>query len=140
MCANELMTFDLNELRRAGGLDGVSMRFVVDRAGINDRENPVLNSRKLAKANAVVVVSNENEVLAAYVNGVRTDVVLMGAVHSIDTATQSMPSALKYDGQFVTFDVPLPQDAQFLTLAATMSGLEHHDHVVFSGARLVVDR
>jgi hypothetical protein len=47
--ANELLTFDLQELRAAGRLNGRVMRFVSDRAGINDRELPLLDSHNVGR-------------------------------------------------------------------------------------------
>jgi len=137
--ANELLTFDLNEIREAGQLGQREMRFLVDRAGINDRENPLQDSRDTAGANLVVIVSTENDVIAGYVNGELFDVVDRGGVFSFNLEDASLPPELRYDGRFVSFDVPLPADARFLTLATTMNDVEHHDHGVFSGARLELE-
>lgn len=134
--ANELLTFDLNEIRAAGQLGKRTMRFQVDRAGINDREDPLQDSRKTAGANFIVIVSTEDQVIAGYVNGEHFDIVDHGGVFSFNLEDASLPPELRYDGRFVSFDVPLPADARFLTLATTMNDVEHHDHCVFSGARL----
>ncbi|WP_146588655.1 hypothetical protein [Posidoniimonas polymericola] len=138
--SNELLTFDLDEVRRAGSLRGRAMRFVSDRAGINDREAPAYNSRKDALANLVVVVSTEHTVLSAYLNGVEVPVVKRGEVFSVDASSgrAGMPG-LRYDGHYVRFDAPIPAEARFLTLVSTDLGKTLHDHTVFSGARLEID-
>ena len=136
MSSNELLTFDLRELREAGRLGDVPMRFVVDRAGINDREDPVEKSRKWADVRLIVVVSSESDVISAHVDGTPFGVVEREGVYSIDLASKKLPPELRYDGRFVSFDVPIPEGSRFLTLATTMLELEHHDHAVFSGARL----
>jgi hypothetical protein len=134
--ANELLTFDLKELRKAGKINGQSMRFVADRAGLNDREAPLIDSRKNAHANLVVIVSTEDNVLSAYLNGKAVDVVKHADVYSLDVDEQDATRGIRYDGEFVKFDVPIPAHARFLTLVSTQLEKEHHDHTVFSGARL----
>lgn len=136
ICANELITFDLNELRRAGNLGDVPMRFVVDRAGINDREDPLLESRDMARVNVVTVVSTADGVEVAYVNDRPLPVTKVGGVFSVDLNSAKLPRSLRYDGQFVSLDVPVTAEARFLSVAVTMVGVEHHDHAVLSGARL----
>jgi hypothetical protein len=136
MCANELLTFDLDELRRAGQLGSRAMRFVVDRAGINDREDPLEGSRNMASVRMIVIVSTPTEVIAGFVDGQQMDVFERGGVFSFDLASNELSQELRYDGRFVSFDVPIPLEARFLTLATTMLTDEHHDHAVFSGARL----
>jgi hypothetical protein len=137
--ANELLTFDLEELRRAGKLEGRSMRFVADRAGINDRESPLFDSRENAHANLVVIVSTEDGVLSTYLNGEAVNVVEHARVYSIDVDEERANRGLRYDGNFVEFDVPIPPNARFLTLVSTQLEKEHHDHTVFSGARLELE-
>jgi hypothetical protein len=137
--ANELLTFDLKELRKAGKIEGRSMRFVADRAGLNDREAPLLDSRQNAHANLVVIVSTEDQVLSAYMNGEAIGVVEHANVYSIDVDDERATRGLGYDGNFVEFNVPIPVEARFLTLVATQLEKEHHDHTVFSGARLELE-
>lgn len=135
--SNELLTFDLRELRRSGAPGNRSVRFVSDRAGINDRESPILESRKEALANLIVVVSSEHDVLAAYVNGQEAPVVKRGEVFSVDFGGRpASETGLVHNGQYVRFDTPIPAEARFLTLVATSVGSTNHDHTVFSGARL----
>ncbi|MCA9261793.1 MAG: hypothetical protein KDA61_21395, partial [Planctomycetales bacterium] len=136
--ANKLLTFELREIRRAGKLEGREMRFVADRAGMNDREHPLRNSLESAHANLIAVVSTESEVLTAHLNGQPVDVVRHGDVNAIDVDEATATRGLRYDGRFVRFDVPLPPHARFLSLVAVQLESEHHDHTVFSGARLEI--
>jgi hypothetical protein len=137
--SNELLTFDLNELRSAGLLGDRPMRFVADRAGINDREHPLRTSREFALANLVVVVSKEDQVISAYLNGEPADVVQHANVYSLNVDKARASRGLRYDGQFVKFDVPIPAEARFLTLVSADLGNTLHDHTVFSGARLELE-
>lgn len=136
MCANELITFDLEEIREAGVLDSAPMVFRTDRAGINDREDPKELSRQMAGVRTVAVVSTTDSVIAGYVNGELVPVVEHAGVYTFDVTNGRAFGNLNYNGKFVSFDVPLPAEARFLTLATVMLGQEHHDHGVFSGARL----
>ena len=139
--SNELLTFDLDEIRRAGDLGELPMRFVSDRAGINDIDILQLHSPnyKNAHANLIVIVSSKDRVLAAYLNGEQTKITRHANVFGLDVAQDVATQGLHTDGRFVTFEVPLPAEAKFLTLVATMLEGEHHDHVVFSGARIELD-
>ena len=134
---NDLLTFDLDEIRSAGSLGDANLRFVVDRAGINDFGR---NDTDQSHASIAVVVSDKDGVLLGFVNGMQTDVVERGGVFQFDVSGAKHIQGFKRGGPFVQFDVPLPPEAKFLSLAATMMEVEHDDHVVFSGARLVVER
>lgn len=138
MCTNELITFDLDELRQAGQLGDVPMRFVVDRAGINDRDDEDLQApyRSLARVHTIAIVSSADHVLAAYVNGLECSVVERSGVFSVAHGSNPLPRPLRYNGEFAAYDVAIPPGARFLTLATTMLGDEDCDHAVFSGARL----
>lgn len=135
MSPNELLTFDVDEIRSAGVLGNVAMRFVSDRAGINDRAEYPLRNKRLASACFVVIVSNEQGVISGYLNGRQVDVLKRGGTYVFDASGEEL-TALRANGEFVAFDVPVPADARFLTLATTMFDDEHNDHAVFSGARL----
>ena len=137
--SNELLTFDLDEIRQAGLLEGRHLRFVSDRAGINDREFPLETSRTTALVNLIVVVSNREGVLSAYLNGEPVDVVKQANVYAVQVDEQQASEGLRYDGRFVRFDVPITPDAKFLTLVSASLGVDFHDHAVFSGARLEVE-
>lgn len=137
MCSNELLTFDLEELRRAGRLGDATMRFVSDRAGINDRDLDDPKARyEVAEANLVVIVSTTSQVLSVHVNGERLDCAQRNGVFSVTANDEQAPAPMRYDGRFASFDILIPQEARYLTLATTMLGGEDCDHAVFSGARL----
>lgn len=138
MCANEMLTFDLEEIRKAGQLEGRLMTFVADKAGINDREPPVLPF-DIASAQFVVIVSTNKEVLSGYVNGQAFPVMTTSdSVYQFDISGRKPPRVIRRDGTFVAFEVPIPCEARFLTLATCMYDVEHDDHAVFSGARLEI--
>lgn len=137
MSANEMMTFDLDEIRAAGKLTPKPMRFIADRAGINDYHE--IPNGMLGSARTIVIVSNETEVIAAYVDGEEFDVEKNASVYSFNSESKRLQSPLRRNGRFVKYDVPLPKQARFLTLATVMCGAEHDDHAVFSGARLELD-
>jgi hypothetical protein len=115
------------------------MRFVADRAGMNDREYPLDGSLEKAHANMIVIVSANDRVLSANLNGQEVPVVERAGVFSLEVTEEMATSGLGYDKPFVRFDVPVPSDARFLTLASTQIESEHHDHTVFSGARLEIE-
>ncbi|QDU57357.1 hypothetical protein Pan181_35720 [Aeoliella mucimassa] len=137
MSPNELLTFDLDELRTAGRLPGIAMRFVVERAGINDADiaQPSYYKDK-ACANLLVIVSTEERALSAYVNGTEVFLSKRNGVFSVDTEMEELASSLRADGRFVAFDVPIPPHARYLTLVTTDYDGANFDHAVFSGARL----
>jgi hypothetical protein len=137
--SNKLLTFDLQELRQAGKLEGRFMRFVADRAGMNDREYPLDGSLEKAHANMIVIVSADDRVLSANLNGQEVPVVERAGVFSLEVTEEMATSGLGYGKPFVRFDVPVPSDARFLTLVSTQIESEHHDHTVFSGARLEIE-
>lgn len=139
MSTNEMLTFDLDELRDAGRLGNRAMRLIVDRAGLNDRLKSSIPPLNLASARFIVVVSTSDEVLAGYVDGKAYDVVRRGSVYSFDLSGAELPPVLRRDGRFVSFDVPVPPEAKYLTLATAMHDVEHDDHAVFSGARLLIE-
>lgn len=143
MHANALITFDLDQLRRAGLL-AVDQKFTfrTDRAGLNDDTfgggGPSVH--------LAVIVSRPNSkkdvydgILAAYVNGQPVKVSENDRVYYF---AGEIPPALKADGKFATFDVDVPGDAKYLTLVSTGAGMGpgdntiSSDHAVFSGARL----
>ncbi|MDP6444675.1 MAG: DUF1553 domain-containing protein [Pirellulaceae bacterium] len=145
MHANALITFDLDEIRRAGLLPQ-DQRFVfrVDRAGLND---DVFGSASPSAHMAVLFSkphSKENvfdAVISGFVNGAPLTVEENDKVYYFGG---QVPPPLKADGKFVKFDVKAPADAKFVTLVATGAGGPddnpiNSDHTVFSGARLELD-
>ncbi|MBI1323480.1 DUF1553 domain-containing protein [bacterium] len=142
MHANALITFDLNAIRRAGLIPAAkTLRFVVDRAGINDDAFGQGEGVNLA-----VIVSRPqtdrsrfDSILSAHVNGKPVRVIEDDTLYKFMGA---MPPKIKADGTFVRFELPLPPEAQYLTLVSTAAGKPDDansissDHAVFSGVRI----
>jgi Protein of unknown function (DUF1553)/Protein of unknown function (DUF1549)/Planctomycete cytochrome C len=145
MHANALITFDLDELRKAGLLPAdQTFVFKVDRAGLND---DVLGSGARAHLAVIVAgVQKKNDVydaiIAGYVNGRKVSVTENDKTYYFNG---QIPDPLKADGRFARFEVPIPAKAKYLTLVSTAAarrGEENSisaDHAVFSGARLEFD-
>ncbi|GAB4134877.1 MAG: hypothetical protein Tsb009_00440 [Planctomycetaceae bacterium] len=146
MHANALITFDLDEIRRAGLMPS-DQKFVfrVNRGGLND---DVFGS-SASRVHLAVIVAGEqkkNEVydaiIAGYLNGRKMKVAENDRVYYF---TGQLPDPLLANGKFVAFNVPIPAHAKTLTLvstAAAKDGEENSissDHAVFSGARLEQD-
>ncbi|MEQ8208376.1 MAG: hypothetical protein RH917_00980 [Lacipirellulaceae bacterium] len=138
MCTNEMITFDLQEIRDAGHLGKIPMRLKVDRAGVNDRF--VDSEHILGGVRFVVILSNRSKVQDAYVNGEHYPIQRKAGVYSFDLREKKAPRPIQRGRGYVAFDVPIPADVTHLTLATTMCGLEDDDHAVFSGARLEIIR
>ncbi len=142
MHANALITFDLNEIRRAGLIPASeTMVFRVDRAGINDDSFDSGASVHLA-----VIVSKPqskpsefDSIISATLDGAPAPLEENDAVYSF---AGEMPAAIEADGKFVSFEVTVPPDARSLTLVATGAQISEtentisSDHAVFSNARL----
>ncbi len=142
MHANALITFDLDEIRRAGLIPADrKFRFRAERAGLND---DVLDSG--ASVHLAVIVSKPQSeksqfdaVLFASVNGVQAKVEENDGVYYF---AGEIPPSVRPNGRYVSFDIALPPDARYLTLVATGAGnlgdenTISSDHAVFSGARL----
>ena len=143
MHANALITFDLNEIRRAGLMPASQeMNLRIDRAGINDDSFGNGGSVHIA-----VIVSKPHDkpsefdaILGAYLDGKPASIQENDAVYSF---AGTMPPAIQADGTFVSFDVAIPADARSLTIVATgaqISDTENtisSDHAVLSNARLL---
>ncbi|MDA1161933.1 MAG: PSD1 and planctomycete cytochrome C domain-containing protein [Planctomycetota bacterium] len=141
MHANALVTFDLDEIRRAG-LMPADQKFVfkVDRAGIND---DAFGSG--ASAHLAVIVSRPHRdkavmdaILSAQVNGQKMEIDFSDFTYYI---AGQLPDPIRADGRFVAFDIPIPAEAKHLTLVACgaddpADNTISSDHVVFSGVRL----
>lgn len=144
MHANALVTFDLDEIRRAG-LMPTDQKFVfkVDRAGINDDAFGSGASTHLA-----VIVSRPHHdkavmdgVLSAHVNGQKMEIDFSDFTYYVAGA---LPDVIRADGRFVAFDILIPAEAKHLTLVACGAGEPDEnpissDHAVFSGVRLEMD-
>jgi mono/diheme cytochrome c family protein len=143
MHANSLITFDLDEIRRSGFIPASeSMTFRVDRAGINDDA-----FGDGASVHIAVVVSRPHQngntfdaILAGYLDGQPATVAENDKVYYFDG---TIPAPIKGNGRFVAFNVPLPPEARYLTIATTGAQLSEtentisSDHAVLSNARLV---
>ena len=143
MHANALITFDLHEIRHAGLIPADrSLVFKVDRAGINDD----VHGTQAPSAHVAVIVTRPHTtenvfdaVLSAHVNGRPVKVDENDKVYYI---AGDVPAPLRADGNFVSFEIPIPPAARYLTLLATGAGQGsdansiNSDHTVFSGARL----
>ena len=142
MHANALITFDLDEIRKAGLLPAdQAFLFKVDRAGLNDDSF----GTGVASVHTAVVLSRPHSkpevydaIIAGYVNGRKQKVEENDKQYYF---AGPLPPPLKGDGKYASFDVPVPPEAKFLTLVTT--GADHpadnpinSDHSVFSGARL----
>lgn len=143
MHANALITFDLNEIRRAGLMAaGKELTLRIDRAGINDDSFGNGGSVHIA-----VIVSKPHDkpsefdaILGAYLDGKPASVEENDAVYSF---AGTMPPAIQADGTFVAFDVAIPAEARSLTIVATGAQISEtentisSDHAVLSNARLL---
>ncbi len=143
MHANALITFDLDEIRRAGLIpaDRV-LKFKVDRAGLND---DVFGGSQ-ASVHLAVIVSKPHQkesefdaIISATVNGQPAKVDENDGSYYF---AETLPDPVRANGKFVSVDVTLPSNARFLTLVASGAGKKDEensissDHAVFSGARL----
>ena len=137
MHANAVLVIDLEQLRRAGRLKDQHLRFVSDRAGVND---DAFGDGKVHVRLAAVVIGSEG-IAAAQVNGqARMPHRDADGVWRFDTPT--INDVVLADGRYVRFDLPINPDARYLILIATgagdVDGGIGHDHTVFSGARLEI--
>ena len=128
MHANALITFDLDEIRAAGGLAGTPFTFTGE-GGLNDDTNANSSVR------AIALVSDGTAVVAGYINGQQVAVAQDGNGNYVFTGT--IPDELTGVGNAPAFNVPLSATARFLTLATTSLDI-NSDQAVFSMAQLNV--
>ena len=140
MHANAYITFDLTEIRKAGGLSPTqTFTFRSERAGINDDALGSDGSIHLLAIASRTTGEAHQKVIAAYVNGTLVEVTFQDGKFVV---TGTLPPPIKANGQYANFNVPIPTEAQFVTLVATGAATEpggnpiNSDHAVFSGARL----
>ncbi len=134
MHADSLLTFDLDEIRAAGDLEGQPLEFVCDRAGVNDDDFAQI--RHEASLHMAVLVSDATGVQNAVVDGKVAGVALRTGVWFIDAAPGE---PLRADGRFVQFRTPITAGAKYLTLvSSSVDGNNNMDHAAWSGARLEV--
>ena len=142
MHSNALVTFDLDEIRRAGLMpESQEFRFRVDRAGMNDD----VQGTESPSGYAAVIVSKPHRdknvmdaILGGYVNGKKMEITFSDFTYNF---TGAIPPPLKADGKYVEFDIAIPAQAKYITLITTGAGgpadnTINSDHMVFSGARL----
>ncbi len=138
--ANAFVTFDLTELRTAGGLPpDQAFTFRCDRAGLDDS-----SFGSGATAHVMVLVSrvmDSGKEVSVYVNGQPAEVVRDNEVFKLK---QEAPAPMRGDGKFASFEIPVGADARYVTLAATSADAAadnpiSSDHTVFSGARLELE-
>ncbi|MEQ1825946.1 MAG: LamG-like jellyroll fold domain-containing protein, partial [Pirellula sp.] len=127
--ANGLVTFDLNEIRAAGGYDPAQrFRLIIDKAGLNDT-GPVGTIRNM------VLVSSTNAVLSGFINGQSMTMTNTAGTWSFGG---TIPAAQTFTNPFSTYDVDIPSNARYLSLAISNAGDgAFQDHGVFSGVRLI---
>ena len=131
-----LITFDLDAIRAAGGLEEQVLEFRCDRAGINDAclEDPRGKMGTVHMAALVSAPKPSNRFSST-----------VGTRRSPSTtgfgATPATGDPLRADGRFVEFRVSLPPNAKWLTLLAASAAIGFlGDHAVWSGARLETAR
>jgi hypothetical protein len=142
MHSNALVTFDLDEIRRAGLMpEGQKFRFRVDRAGMNDD----VGASEASSGYAAVVVSKPHKdknvmdaIIGGYVNGKKMEITFSDFTYNF---TGAIPKPLKADGKFIEFDIEIPSAAKYITLITTGAGEPSDnsissDHMVFSGVRI----
>ena len=139
MHANMLITFNLAELRKAGGLEAnQAFEFLCDRAGLND----TVFGNTAASAHVAVLVgrsSGDKRLISAHVNG---QAVATRSQEGAYRCEGEKFEPLHADGKYARFEVAIPGDAAWLTLVTTgaADGTSpnsiNSDHTVFSGARL----
>jgi hypothetical protein len=131
MHADSALTFDLDEIRAIGRMREKSLRFVCDRAGVNDDCPPGSGSIHMA-----VLVSSQSEVKSAWVDGEPADVAKRGAHFEL---VSPVGKPLVGQGRTFAVDVPLDSSAKFLTLIVTVAGNDADlNHGAWIGARLEV--
>ena len=145
MHANALVTFDLDEIRRAGLIPADRhLTLKIDRAGLND---DVFGSSQSSMHLAVIVSKPQSKdsefdsILMAVLNGKPAKIDENDGAYYFGGA---LPEVMKADGKFFEVDLKLPLDARYITLVATGAGKPDDnsissDHGVFSGARLEYD-
>lgn len=126
--ANRFVTFDLDEIRTAGGLGNSAFRFT-SIAGLND-SSTIGNG-----IHALVLLSDDSGVIAGYIDGQLVNVTFSAGEWSF---TGTVP-ALIGPGSSVRsnlFDIIISRDVRYLTLAGTGGSDITADHVAFVDANL----
>ena len=127
--AEDAITFDLNELRDAGCLaPNQPLQFTVTATGTHVGG---------AEATPIVLVSNDEGILAGFVSGVKYDVTEEDGVWYFDTSSGTDYNKTLSNGASADFDVTLGLDAQYFTLAYSGFGSPTSDHFAWLNPMLV---
>ena len=136
MHANSLVTFSLPEIRRAWRQPRAPLRFVCDAAGVND--GMVTAGPPGSSLHLVAIVSSRTGPLAAIVDGAAAK---LGEQDGHAFVQSPVGPPLRADGRTFSVDLPLPPEAEYLTLVCTSADDGYHaDHGAWLGARLEVAR
>lgn len=129
--ANALLTFHLDDIRAAGRLQNLPLRFICDRAGINDGSLGGPGS-----VHMVVLASSPDAVQTASVDGQPATLAERDGLWSV---TSPVGEPVTADGRFVTFQISIAPSSKYLTLISTSAGdSSNGDAAVWIGAHLVV--
>jgi len=135
--ANNLVTFDLADIRRAGSLaDDQSFQLIVERMGLNDSALQAVWPNGSVRIVVLIINANAaNPTVQGSVNGVVTPVSQIDGRWQVQKADLD---ELKADGKYASLDVSVPGTATHVVIACTGgNGGISSDHAVLSGARLV---
>ena len=122
MHSDYAMTFDLDEIRMAGGWnENQWFNFSTTLTGTHTSSKTVTG---------VLLLSSDEEILSAYVNGQLFDVVNEDGVWSLDGLSPDTPLTVT-GSETAEFNVDLGADAKFLTLALLCAGDMNTDHAAW---------
>lgn len=131
--ADAVIVFDLEELRRAGRLQGRALRLRIDRAGLNDD-----TIGRAGQVHTIVAVTGANGKPTAYLNGQPAKLRKDG--NDIWQFATPQANPLVNNGRYASLDIPLTADARHVALVVTGGGDGVGlDHAVFSGARIEIE-
>jgi hypothetical protein len=129
--ANKFVTFDLDEIRAAGGFSTDTPFFFSGKGAVNDS---AIGSA--AQFYTVALVSDvTNGVTRGYIQGILTPLQNPGVQEFAD----SVPPTLSGTGTLsATFSFSIPGSVRYLTLASTSFGSISSDHAVFADVGITV--
>jgi len=135
MWADQLITFNLDEIRAAGGFDLQTTNFLFTaRGAINDF------SGSSGTVSLLALVSDATGVIAGWANGVPVSVSQSGGTGSQFAFASVLPLSLSDRSRVADFNVPIPAEGKYLTLASlSMGDSSFADHGVFGGASLLAN-
>jgi hypothetical protein len=129
--ANKFVTFDLDEIRTAGGFPADTPFGLSGKGAVND---DAIGSP--AQFHTVALVSDAtNRVTSGYIQGILTPLQNLG----VQEFAGPIPPTLRGTGTLsATFSFSIPGSARYLTLASTSSGNIDADHAVFADIEITV--